>query len=101
MRQVDLLVSYPTYSMGANLTLILYFLLLLLVIVSASVLVSMFLKTREGFANALEDYKSTSGYKTAAAAVVDLADSRSNGRRDSLDMLASSVSPPMLSTTIS
>ena len=48
--------------MKANLTLILYFLLLLLVIVSASVLVTLFLNMREGFANALEDYKSTSGY---------------------------------------
>jgi hypothetical protein len=80
--------------MKANLTLILYFLLLLLVIVSASVLVTLFLNMREGFANALEDYKSTSGYKTAAAAVVSLADSRGNGRRDLLDMLASSVAPP-------
>jgi len=80
--------------MGANLTLILYFLLLLLVIVSASVLVTLFLDMREGFANALEDYKSTSGYKTAAATVVALADSRGNGRRDLLDMLASSVAPP-------
>jgi hypothetical protein len=80
--------------MTANLSVILYFLLILLLVVSSSVLLSMWLDVREGFANALDDYKSTSGYKTAAAAVVALADSRGNGRRDITDMLASSVAPP-------
>jgi len=56
----------------------------------------MFTNTREGFSTALDAYKSTSGYKAAASAVVALADTRANGRRDITDMLASSVAPPLV-----
>ena len=80
--------------MKANLTLILYFLLLLLLVASVTVLLTMWSNVREGFSEALDAYKSTSGYKTAAAAVVSLADTRANGRRDMTDMLDSSVAPP-------
>lgn len=49
---------------------------------------------QEGFQASIDAYKSSSGYKKQAAAVVALADSRGNGRRDITDMLASSVAPP-------
>jgi hypothetical protein len=49
---------------------------------------------QEGFEASIDAYKSSSGYKSQAKAVTDLADSRANGRRDITDMLASSVAPP-------
>jgi hypothetical protein len=49
---------------------------------------------QEGFEANIDAYKSSKGYKSQASAVTTLADSRSNGRRDIVDMLASSVAPP-------
>lgn len=55
---------------------------------------AMFAAKQEGFEANIDAYKSSSGYKKQAAAVAALADSRSNGRRDLMDMLTSSVAPP-------
>jgi hypothetical protein len=54
----------------------------------------MFEGKQEGFEANIDAYKSSKGYKKQALAVTTLADSRSNGRRDITDMLASSVAPP-------
>ena len=71
-----------------------YMLLLLIAIVGIVTIARLFIDTQEGFSESIGAYKSSSGYKKEAAAVVALADSRSNGRRDITDMLASAEAPP-------
>jgi hypothetical protein len=71
-----------------------YMLLLLIAIVGIVTIARLFIDTQEGFSESIGAYKSSSGYKKEAAAVVALADSRSNGRRDIMDMLASAEAPP-------
>jgi len=72
-----------------------YTLLVLLVIVVAGGLLGRLLLSRqEGFETSIDSYKSLPGYITQKGAVIALAEQRSNGRRDIMDMLASAEAPP-------
>ena len=82
----------PTKAHWINLSITLFVVLLLCGAVYVGS--TMFNQRLEGFETAVGAYRSSSGYKKQIKLVAGLADSRSNGRRDVTDMLASDVAPP-------
>ena len=53
----------------------------------------LFTEKLEGFETAVGAYRNSSGYKKQIKLIADLADNRSNGRRDIVDMLACAKVP--------
>ena len=70
-----------------------YLLILLIIVVTIAVVFHAFQFQIEGFDTLVQDYKSSSGYKTQLALVQELQIQRSNGRRDYNDMLQASDVP--------
>ena len=70
-----------------------YLLVLLIIIVTIAVMFHAFQFHVEGFDTLVQDYRSSSGYKTQVALVHELQEIRSNGRRDYNDMLQASNVP--------